>query len=63
MKKRFIRSLLSMSIMLFMMPSIVFAGDDSTAPTLTASGKDIIGCYTLDGGTTWNVLVLGLDVK
>ena len=34
-----------------------------TAPTLTASGKDIIGCYTLDGGTTWNVLVLGLDVK
>ena len=34
-----------------------------TAPTLTASGKDSIGCYTLDGGTTWNVLVLGLDVK
>lgn len=34
-----------------------------TAPTLTASGKDIIGCYTLDGGTKWNVLVLGLDVK
>ena len=34
-----------------------------TAPTLTANGKDIIGCYTLDGGTTWNVLILGLDVK
>ena len=34
-----------------------------TAPKLTASGKDIIGCYTLNGGTTWNVLVLGLDVK
>lgn len=34
-----------------------------TPPTLTASGRDVIGCYTLDGGTTWNVLVLGLDVK
>lgn len=34
-----------------------------TAPTLTASGKDILGFYTYDGGTTWNGLVLAKDVK
>lgn len=34
-----------------------------TAPTLTASGVDVLGFYTFDGGTTWRGLVLGLDVK
>lgn len=34
-----------------------------TPPTLTTSGKDIIGFYTHDNGTTWNGLVLGKDVK
>lgn len=33
------------------------------APTLTAAGRDIIGCYTHDAGATWNVLVLAYDVK
>lgn len=34
-----------------------------TAPTLTASGRDILGFFTHDGGTIWNGLVLGKDVK
>ena len=34
-----------------------------TAPTLTASGRDVLGFYTYDGGTTWTGLVLGKDVK
>lgn len=34
-----------------------------TAPTLTASGRDVLGFYTHDGGTTWTGLVLGKDVK
>jgi hypothetical protein len=34
-----------------------------TAPTLTSSGKDILGFYTHDGGTTWNGLVLAKDVR
>ena len=34
-----------------------------TAPTLTAAGRDVLGFFTHDGGTTWNGLVLGLDVK
>jgi len=29
-----------------------------TAPTLTSSGRDILGFFTYDGGTTWNGLVL-----
>ena len=33
------------------------------APTLTASGMDVLGFYTRDGGTTWTGLVLGRDVK
>ena len=33
------------------------------APTLTASGRDVLGFYTWDGGTTWTGLVLGKDVK
>lgn len=31
-----------------------------TPPTLTASGRDVLGFFTHDGGTTWNGLVLGL---
>ena len=34
-----------------------------TVPTLTASGKDELGFYTEDGGTTWSGFVLGKDVK
>ncbi len=34
-----------------------------TAPTLTSSGKDVLGFYTHDAGTTWNGFLLGKDVK
>ena len=34
-----------------------------TAPTLTSSGKDVLGFYTHDSGTTWNGFLLGKDVK
>lgn len=30
-----------------------------TAPTLTSSGRDVLGFFTQDGGTTWNGFVLG----
>ena len=30
-----------------------------TAPTLTSSGRDVLGFFTKDGGTTWNGFVLG----
>lgn len=30
------------------------------APTLTASGRDVLGFFTHDAGTTWNALVLGI---
>lgn len=33
------------------------------APTLTASGRDVLGFFTHDGGTTWTGLLLGRDVK
>lgn len=33
------------------------------APALTASGRDVLGFYTHDGGTTWTGLLLGKDVK
>ena len=32
-----------------------------TAPTLTASGRDALGFYTFDGGTTWTGLLLGTN--
>jgi hypothetical protein len=32
-------------------------------PVLTASGRDVLGFYTHDGGTIWTGLVLGKDVK
>jgi hypothetical protein len=34
-----------------------------TAPTLTASGLDLLVFVTYDGGTTWLGLVSGLDIK
>lgn len=34
-----------------------------TAPTLTSAGRDVLGFFTYDGGTTWTGLVLGKDVK
>lgn len=34
-----------------------------TAPTLTASGRDVLGFFTYDGGTTWTGLVLTKDAK
>ncbi|MBC3906204.1 hypothetical protein [Undibacterium umbellatum] len=34
-----------------------------TAPTLTVSGRDTLGFFTHDGGTTWTGLVLGKDIK
>jgi len=43
-----------------------FSGVDwpgGTPPTLTASGRDVLGFFTHDAGTTWNGFVLGLDVK
>jgi hypothetical protein len=33
------------------------------APTLTAAGRDVLGFFTHDGGTTWTGLLLGKDVK
>ena len=36
---------------------------NGNAPLLTASGRDVLGFYTYDGGTTWTGLVLGKDVK
>lgn len=33
------------------------------APTLTASGVDILGFYSHDGGATWNILGINKDVK
>lgn len=34
-----------------------------TAPTLTASGVDILGFYTHDGGATWRGMLLAKDSK
>ncbi|WP_313237685.1 hypothetical protein [Delftia acidovorans] len=33
------------------------------AHVLTAAGRDVLGFYTHDGGTTWTGLLLGKDVK
>jgi hypothetical protein len=33
------------------------------APVLTAAGRDVLGFFSHDGGTTWTGLVLGIDVK
>lgn len=34
----------------------------ATAPTLTASGRDVLAFFSHDGGTTWNGFVLGLGM-
>jgi len=34
-----------------------------TAPTLTSSGRDVLGFFTYDAGTTWTGLVLAKDCK
>ena len=34
-----------------------------TAPALTASGVDLLGFYTRDGGTTWRGFLLSRDSK
>jgi hypothetical protein len=34
-----------------------------TAPTLTAAGRDALGFFTHDGGTTWSGVVIGKDIK
>jgi hypothetical protein len=34
-----------------------------TAPPFTASGRDVLGFFTYDGGTTWTGLLLGTDIK
>ena len=34
-----------------------------TAPTLTSAGRDVLGFFTYDGGTTWSGLVLAKDIK
>lgn len=36
---------------------------NGVAPTLTASGRDVLGFFTHDGGGNWTGLVLGRDVK
>lgn len=41
--------------------SVDFVG--GTAPTLTASGLDLLVFLTYDGGTTWLGFVAGLDIK
>jgi hypothetical protein len=32
-------------------------------PVLTTLGRDVLGFFTHDGGTTWTGLILGKDVK
>jgi hypothetical protein len=34
-----------------------------TPPTLTSSGRDVLGFFTHDGGTTWSGFLIGKDVK
>lgn len=34
-----------------------------TAPTLTAAGRDLLGFFTHDGGTTWNGVLIATDIK
>lgn len=41
--------------------SVKWAG--GSAPTLKATGRDVLAFYTHDGGTTWTGLTLGQDVK
>ena len=41
--------------------TIKWAG--GTAPTWTTSGRDVIGFFTHDGGTTWNGVVMAKDIR
>lgn len=34
-----------------------------TQPALTSSGRDVLGFFTYDAGTTWTGLLIGRDVK
>lgn len=36
---------------------------DGVAPTLTAAGRDVLGFYTHDGGTTWTGMLLAQDAS
>lgn len=40
---------------------VTWAG--GTAPTLTAAGIDVLGFYTLNGGTTWRGFLMAKDIK
>jgi hypothetical protein len=40
---------------------VTWAG--GTAPTLTAAGRDVLGFFTYNNGTTWTGLVLGLNLS
>lgn len=40
---------------------VTWAG--GTAPTLTAAGVDVLGFYTLNGGTTWRGFLMAKDIK
>jgi hypothetical protein len=42
-------------------PNVKWSG--GTAPTLTASGRDVVAFTTLDGGATWDGYLLGKDMK
>lgn len=40
---------------------VTWAG--GTAPTLTAAGTDVLGFYTLNGGSTWRGFLMAKDIK
>lgn len=44
-----------------MFSGVKWAG--GTVPTFTAAGVDVIGFYTVNGGTTWRAMVLAKDIK
>lgn len=42
-------------------PTVKWAS--AVVPSLTSSGKDVLGFYTYDGGTTWNGTFIAKDVR
>jgi hypothetical protein len=36
--------------------------EGGSAPTLTSSGRDVLGFYTHDGGSTWNGILIGKNM-
>jgi hypothetical protein len=36
---------------------------NGSQPTLTVAGRDVLGFFTYDGGSTWTGLLIGKDVK